>query len=109
MAYRVKKEFEKYRTAVTTIDGRRVALNEAFEFETKPTPQKPPETIRVPVATQNDLKAMFERGDPAIEKTDGKEVAFFDHVAENPFEGVTDEILDEHGIKHKAKAKKDEQ
>ena len=97
MAYRVKKAFEQYPELTTLVDGVRVALNQAYVHETRGTATKPPETISVPLATQAELKAIFERGDPCIEQYEDQKTksTLSDYVPENPFEGVTKERLDE--------------
>lgn len=100
MAYRVKKAFEKYPELTTVVDGKRVALNAAYMRETKGTATKPPEKINVPLATQAQLKAIFERGDPVVEQYEEAklpEIRNFvaEHKTENPFEGVTPELIEE--------------
>lgn len=77
MPYRVKKEFLKFEKLTTVLDGKRVALVEAYQHTTKPTAQKPPETINVPLATQAQLKAIFDRGEPCLEKYEEEKPAFF--------------------------------
>lgn len=110
MAYRVKKAFEQHRQLTTVIDGKRVALVEAYTHETKGTPTKPPEKISVPLATQVQLKAIFERGDPCVEqyeetKTPEIRNTLADYVPKNPFQGVTPEMLDEAKGKKKTTVK----
>lgn len=104
MGYRVKKAFEQHRQLTTVIDGKRVALVEAYTHETKGTPQKPPEKINVPLATQAQLKAIFERGDPCVEqyeevKTPEIRNLVAEHRTENPFPGVTDKDFEMIGKK----------
>ena len=68
MAYRVKKAFQIYPELTTLVDGVRVALNEAYVHTAAGTAQHPPKTISIPLATQSQLKKVFERGDPCIEQ-----------------------------------------
>ena len=68
MAYRVKKAFKIYPELTTLVDGVRVALNEAYVHTDAGTAQHPPKTISIPLATQSQLKKIFERGDPCIEQ-----------------------------------------
>lgn len=102
MAYRVKKEFLKFENLTTLVEGKRVALISAYTHTTEGTLTKPPKTVNVPLATQEEMKAIFERGDPCVERYEEKEQKpFFDHKPENPFDGVKDSLLEEHGIKAK--------
>lgn len=68
MAYRVKKAFQIYQELTTLVDGVRVALNDAYVHTAAGTAQHPPKTISIPLATQSQLKKIFERGDPCIEQ-----------------------------------------
>lgn len=68
MAYRVKKAFHIHPELTTVIDGVRVALIQAYTHTTKGTAQHPPKTISVPLATQDQMRKIFERGDPCIEQ-----------------------------------------
>lgn len=109
MPYRVKKEFQKFMELTTVVDGRRVALNQSYVHETRGTATKPPETISVPLATQAELKAIFERGDPCIEQCEeakAPEIKPLEHETVNPYEGVTDEMLEEVGAVKWTKKKK---
>ena len=96
-AYRVKREFQKFEELTTLVDGVRVALNQAYVHTTTGTAQHPPKTISVPLATQAQMKVLFEAGDPCIEQYEdvsGKN-PLSDYVPENPFQGVTKERLGE--------------
>jgi hypothetical protein len=102
MAYRVKKAFAGLPELTTTVDGVRVALNGAYVRTKEGTPTTPPKTVNVPLATQEQMKKIFERGDPCVEQYEEKEQKpFFNHRSENPFGGATAELLEEHGIKEK--------
>lgn len=68
MAYRVKKAFQHLPELTTVIDGKRVALNQSYVHTTTATAEHPPKTISVPLATQAQMKEIFERGDPCIEQ-----------------------------------------
>ena len=68
MAYRVKKAFQNMPQLNAVIDGRRVALNEAFTYTKRGTPTTPPKTVNVPLATQAQLKVLFDRGEPCVEQ-----------------------------------------
>lgn len=110
MAYRVKKAFEQYPELTTVIDGKRVALNAPYVHTTKGTPTKPPETINVPLATQAQLKVIFERGDPCVEQYEEAKApeirnTLADYVPKNPFEGVPQKLIDEAQGKKKTTAK----
>lgn len=110
MAYRVKAAFQKFPYLTTTVNGKRVALVAAYEHTTTGTVTKPPEKVSVPIATQADLKQIFERGDPCIEKFEESEnpdkyIPIEDYVPENPFTGVPEELIEE---KQGSKKKKDE-
>lgn len=100
MPYRVKKAFQGFKELTTIVDGKRVALVESYEHTTAATVTKPSETIRVPLATQAELKAIFERGDPCIEQYDETKLPeprnlVDEHEIENPFQGVGEEELSE--------------
>lgn len=102
MPYRVKKGFLQYRQLRTVVNGKIVALVEAHTREKKGTQSKAPSSVQIPLATQGELKAAFERGDPCVEWYEEKEkTPFFEHETENPFKGVEDSVLEEHGIKAK--------
>lgn len=68
MAYRVKSAFHKYPNLSTVVNGKKVALLEAFTYTKRGTAKTPPQTVNVPLATQAELKAIFERGDPCVEQ-----------------------------------------
>lgn len=68
MPYRVKKAFLKHPYLHTTVDGKKVALVAAYTYTTRATPTRPPVSVSVPMATQAQLKVIFDRGDPAVEK-----------------------------------------
>ena len=72
MAYRVKKAFQIYPELTTLVDGVLVALNQAYVHTTTGTAQQPPKIISVPLATQTQLKKVFERGDPCVEEYEEK-------------------------------------
>ena len=96
-AYRVKREFQKFEELTTLVDGVRVALNQAYVHTTTGTAQHPPKTISVPLATQAQMKMLFEAGDPCIEQYEdvSDKNPLSDYVPENPFKGVTEEQIDE--------------
>jgi|JI9StandDraft_1071089.scaffolds.fasta_scaffold178067_2 hypothetical protein len=68
MPYRVKKEFLKFPQLRTSINGKVVSLISAFTYEKSGTPTKAPKTVHVPLASQSELKAIFERGDNTVER-----------------------------------------
>ena len=106
-AYRVKRECQRFEELTTLVDGVRVALNQAYVHTTNGTAQHPPKTISVPLATQAQMKVLFEAGDPCIEQYEdvsGKN-PLSDYVPENPFKGVTEEQIDEVRGKKKTTAK----
>lgn len=76
MPYRIKKAFLKHPYLHTTVDGKKVALIAAYTYTTRATPTRPPVSVSVPMATQAQLKVIFDRGDPAVEKyEEGKTVS----------------------------------
>lgn len=70
MGYRVKKQFAGKNRLRTVLNGKAIALIEAYTYTTKATAKNPPRQVSIPLATQSELKALFERGDPCIEKFD---------------------------------------
>lgn len=88
--YRIKKAFSGRTKLTAVVDGKRVALVEAYTVEIEGTKIKPPETVNVPLATQTQLKALFERGDPAVEVFEQAEIKnpFEDYEPKNPFDGA---------------------
>jgi hypothetical protein len=68
MPYRVKKYFLQFPQLRTVIDGKAVALVEAYQYEKRGTVTSAPKTVLVPLATQSELKAIFERGDKTVER-----------------------------------------
>ena len=68
MPYRIKKAFLKHPYLHTTVDGKKVALVAAYTYTTRATATRPPVSVSVPMATQAQLKAVFDRGDPVVEK-----------------------------------------
>lgn len=68
MPYRIKKAFLKHPYLHTTVDGKKVALIAAYTYTTRATSTRPPVSVSVPMATQAQLKVIFDRGDPAVEK-----------------------------------------
>lgn len=110
MAYRVKKAFAGMPELTTVVDGVRVALNKAYSRTKDGTPTKPPETVNVPLATQEQLKAIFERGDPCVEQYEEKKMPEpRNFVAEHKIEGLneseTAKTLNEQQEKKKTTAK----
>lgn len=100
MGYRVKKEFQKFAELTTVVDGVRVALNGAYEHKKEGTIQSPPKTISVPLATQAQMKLIFERGDPCVEQFEEPKFSepknsLADYVPKNPFGGVPKELIEE--------------
>lgn len=100
MAYRVKKAFQIHPELTTVVDGVRVALNQAYVHTTTGTAQQPPKTIPVPLATQAQMRKIFERGDPCIEQYEEEKPpeirnTMADYVPKNPYEGVPDELIKE--------------
>lgn len=100
MAYRVKKAFQIHPELTTVVDGVRVALNQAYVHTTTGTAQQPPKTISVPLATQAQMKAIFERGDPCVEQYEEEKPpeirnTLADYVPKNPFEGVPAELIEQ--------------
>lgn len=75
MAYRVIKPFSENPTLCTTINGQTVALNAPFE-DVRPASANGPEKKRqIRLATQAELKAMFEAGVNIIEQYEEKQPA----------------------------------
>lgn len=70
MPYRVKKQFQHIANLRTVLNGKAVALVGAHAKQTKGTLTAPPKTVQIPLATQAEMKALFERGDPTIERYD---------------------------------------
>lgn len=68
MAYRVRKAYQHLTNLRTVIDGVLVALVEPHTHTKKGTVTSPPKTVQVPMATPAQLKAIFDRGDPVLEK-----------------------------------------
>jgi len=68
MAFRVKSEFQNVTELTTTVNGRRVALNGAYQKTTEAQPNRPAQVISVPAATQADLELLFKQGNPCIEE-----------------------------------------
>lgn len=50
------------------MNGRRVALNGAYQKTTEAQPNRPAQVISVPAATQADLELLFKQGNPCIEE-----------------------------------------
>ena len=70
MGYRVKKQFAGKNRLRTVLNGKAIALVEGYTYTTKATAKNPPRQVSIPLATQSELKALFDRGDPCIEKFD---------------------------------------
>lgn len=68
MAFRVKSEFQHVTELTTSVNGRRVALNGAYQKTTEAQPNRPAQVIAVPAATQADLELLFKQGCPCIEE-----------------------------------------
>ena len=75
MPYRVKKAFAGKANLRATINGKVVGLVEGFTFVKKATPTRPQHEVKVPAATQAELKTLFERGDPCIEQFENEKTA----------------------------------
>lgn len=70
MAFRVKSEFQHVTELTTSVNGRRVALNGAYQKTTEAQPNRPAQVISVPAATQADLELLFKEGNPCVEQYD---------------------------------------
>jgi copper chaperone CopZ len=71
--YKIKAQFAAITEAVTTVNGRTVALNGTYSKKIEASPAKPAHDVTIQGATQSDLKAMFERGDQTVELIESKE------------------------------------
>ena len=67
MEYAVKKGFSDNLNLVTTISDKAVGLNAEIMFEEPGDKDGPPKVRIIPKATQAELKALFESGNPLIE------------------------------------------
>ena len=72
MAYQVKKEFSNKLELTTLLNGKRIALVEKFDYKEPDTAKKPGKVVTIQQATQAELKALFEQGNPCIEFIDKK-------------------------------------
>lgn len=109
MPYQVKKSFQKHSRLNTQVAGKRVALVEAYEYTTKGSPTAPPKKVSVPLATQAELKVLFDKGDPCIEFVEAQaepKNLVAEHVIESPYQGIEDDVLAE--IQEKKKTVKHE-
>lgn len=109
MAYRIKKEFQGVDTLRTALKGgKSVALNKAHKKTVRGTPTTPPHEIDIPLATQEELKQLFEAGNRCVEKYEYQEPRNLvaEHEIKNPFdddEAAEEEPTDDEPIKGKKK------
>lgn len=73
MKYRVKKQYaEAAPEMVTTINGKPVSLIKEQAKIIPATASGPEQRIKIPLATQAELKLMFDQGNPVIEIDDSE-------------------------------------
>lgn len=106
MAYRVKKEFQNLpylRTALKS--GKTVALNGAHKKQVKGTPAAPPREVDVPLATQAEMKELFEAGNRCIERYEQAEIRNLvaEHEVKSPFDEGEGEKADDSSERGKKK------
>lgn len=68
MAYRVKAAFANKPMLRAMVNGKLVGLNGSFAKESAGNAKQSPKTVTVPKATDAELKALFEQGNPCVEQ-----------------------------------------
>lgn len=68
MPYRVKEEFDYIPHLSTQINNVSIALNQAFEHTVPAHAGRPARKATVRLATQDDLKKLYDAGNPVIEE-----------------------------------------
>lgn len=68
--YQVKRAYSTNPNLVTRLQGETIGLNDEVRVNVLPTKQMPGFERVIRKATQSDLKALFESGNPLIEKVD---------------------------------------
>jgi len=70
--YRIKPPFTNIPNLCTQIEGKTIALNQAFVNTVPASASAPERKVSVPVATQSDLKALYAQGCPCVEEFEEK-------------------------------------
>lgn len=100
--YQVKRAYSTNPNLVTRLQGETIGLNDEVRVNVLPTKQMPGFERVIRKATQSDLKALFEAGNPLIEKVDS--------MVETPVEKVEPlEKIEQLESEHKSKRKKEKQ
>ena len=74
MPYRVKEEYQHIPQLATQINNVSVALNSPYQHKIPAHAGRPERIVQVRLATQDELKKLFEAGSPVIEEyTDTKQ------------------------------------
>jgi hypothetical protein len=72
--YQIVKNFRDIETLCTLVNGNLVALNREYQKTTPASSLSPDSVKAVPLATQEQLKQLFEEGCPCVEHVpDAKE------------------------------------
>lgn len=111
MAYRVKKEFQGLPHLRTVLkSGKAVALNQAHSKQSSGSPSRPPGETKIPLATQEELKELFEAGNRCVEQVADApkepENPFTDYKPEFPAESGLEEAIEEQQQAFSGKKKK---
>ena len=100
--YQVKRAYSTNPNLVTRLQGETIGLNDEVRVNVIPTKQMPGFERVIRKATQSDLKALFESGNPLIEKVDS--------MVETPVEKVEPlEKIEQLETEHRSKRKKEKQ
>lgn len=100
--YQVKRAYSTNPNLVTRLQGETIGLNDEVLVNVLPTKQMPGFERVIRKATQSDLKALFESGNPLIEKVDS--------LVETPVEKVEPlEKIEQLETEHRSKRKKEKQ
>lgn len=100
--YKVKRAYSINPNLVTRLAGETIGLNDEVRVNVLPTKQMPGFERVIRKATQSDLKALFESGNPLIEKVDS--------MVDTPVEQVEQlEKIEQLETEHRSKRKKEKQ
>lgn len=97
--YQVKRAYSTNPNLVTRLQGETIGLNDEVRVNVLPTKQMPGFERVIRKATQSDLKALFEAGNPLIEKVDS--------MVETQVEPL--EKIEQFESEHRSKRKKEKQ
>ena len=65
--YQVKRQFQGIPELTTRLDGKNIALNAGFTKVIPASAGGPEKRIEIPLATQAQLRKLFESGNPCVE------------------------------------------